>query len=64
MSAGASEATAVATEGEALSAPAFEEPIVAHIRDATTGDMSLYVGEREIPYRDPALVHKLARLAR
>ena len=64
VSAGASEATAAATDAEALSASGFEEAIVAHIRDATTGDMSLYVGEREIAYRDPALVHKLIRVAR
>jgi hypothetical protein len=64
VSAGASDATAVATEAEALSASAFEEPIVAHITNATTGDMSLYVGEREIPYRNPGLVHQLIRVAR
>jgi hypothetical protein len=64
VSAGASDATAVATDAEALSASSFEEPIVAHIKDASSGDMSLYVGEREIPYRDPALVHKLIRVAR
>lgn len=63
-SAGASEATGVANEAEAVSASALETPIVAHIRDAATGDISLYVGEREIAYRDPALVQKLTRLAR
>jgi hypothetical protein len=64
VSTGASDATAVATDAEALSASAFEDPIVAHIRDATTGDMSLYVGEREIAYRNPALVRQLVRVAR
>lgn len=63
-SAGASEATGFATEAEAVSASALESPIVAHIRDAATGDISLYVGEREIAYRDPALVQKLSHLAR
>jgi hypothetical protein len=63
-SARASDGTAAATKAEALSASAFQEPIVAHITDAAAGDMSLYVGEREIPYRDPALVHKLIRVAR
>jgi hypothetical protein len=63
-SAGASEATGVASEAEAVSASALEGPIVAHIRDATSGDISLYVGEREIAYRDPALVQKLTHLAR
>ena len=64
VSAGASEGTAVATEAEAVSASALEAPIVAHIRDAATGDISLYVGEREIAYRDPALVQRLTHLAR
>ena len=59
VSGGASEATAVASETEA--AAALDGPIVAHIKDAATGEMSLYVGEREVAYRDPALVHRLIR---
>jgi hypothetical protein len=58
------EATAEASEAEAVTASALEGPIVAHIRDAATGDISLYVGEREIVYRDAALVQKLTRAAR
>jgi hypothetical protein len=61
---GASEATALATDTEAVSASALEGPIVAHIRDAATGEISLYVGEREIAYRDTALVHQLMRVTR
>ena len=60
--AGAAEAPAVAGEAEAVAS--LEGPIVAHIRDAATGDISLYVGEREIVYRDPGLVHQLARATR
>jgi hypothetical protein len=57
VSGGASEATVAASEAEA--AAALDGPIVAHIKDAATGEMSLYVGEREVAYRDPALVHRL-----
>jgi hypothetical protein len=62
VSGGASEATAAASEAEA--AAALDGPIVAHIKDAATGEMSLYVGEREVAYRDPALVHRLIRVSR
>ena len=61
VSGGASEATAAMTEAEAA---AIDGPIVAHIKDVATGDISLYVGEREIPYRSPALVHQLIRASR
>ena len=53
-----------AVAGEAESAvPAIEGLIVAHIRDAATGEMSLYVGEREVVYKDLPLVQQLARAA-
>ncbi len=39
-------------------------PIVAHVTDAATGDVSLYLGEREIAYRDPTLVQHLIRATR
>jgi hypothetical protein len=58
-----------AASGEAAGVAAADTsavtgPIVAHITDAATGDISLYVGEREIPYRDPALVAHLLHAAR
>jgi hypothetical protein len=62
LQSGAAEAPAVATEAESVAA--LEGPIVAHIRDAATGELSLYVGEREIVYRDPGLIHQLTRAAR
>lgn len=51
------------SEGLASQAAATDGPIVAHIRDVSTGDLSLYVGEREVAYRDPALVGRLLRAA-
>ena len=35
--------------------------IVAHITDASRGQMSLFIGEREISYRDAELVQRLLR---
>ena len=49
-------ATGAVTEGESAVGP-----IVAHVTDASTGEVSLYVGEREVAYRDPVLVRHLLR---
>jgi hypothetical protein len=62
VSGAASEATA--GTGEADAAAVLDGPIVAHIRDVTTGEVSLFVGEREIAYRDATLVQHLVRAAR
>src|SRR4051812_277660 len=59
---GAAETPAVAAEMG--SAPAGLGLIVAHIRDAASGEISLLVGEREITYRDPELIQQLTRAAR
>jgi hypothetical protein len=64
----APEVSGVASEAagvdEAEAASVLDGPVVAHIRDVSTGDVSLFVGEREISYRDPALVQHLVRAAR
>jgi hypothetical protein len=44
-----------------LSAATLTEPMLAHVRDVATGEVSLMVGEREIIYRDPQLVMRLLR---
>jgi hypothetical protein len=44
---------------EELSTATLAEPLVAHVRDLTTGEISLMVGEREIIFRDPGLVVRL-----
>ncbi len=45
----------------AAGVPAVAGPIVAHIQDVTTGEISVMVGERAVVLRDPALVAALAR---
>jgi hypothetical protein len=43
---------------------ALTETLVAHIKDVQTGEISLYLGEREITYQDPrlaALIHQATR---
>jgi hypothetical protein len=41
-----------------------EGPLMAHVRDLTTGEIALYVGTREIIVHDRALVGRLVRAAR
>ena len=42
----------------------LSEPVVAHIRDVATSEVSLLVGTREIIYRDPQLVGRLLQAPR
>jgi len=35
------------------------EPLIAHITDLQTGEMSLYMGEREFTINDPGLASRL-----
>lgn len=42
-------------------AAAPTETLIAHVRDFTTGEVSLMVGTQEIIYRDPDLVLRLLR---
>lgn len=39
-------------------------PIVAHIRNAASGEVSIYVGNREVVVHDPELVAKLVKAVR
>lgn len=39
-------------------------PIVAHVSDVATGEVTLFVGAREIVFRDPRLVACLIKAAR
>jgi hypothetical protein len=38
--------------------------VVAHVRDASTGDVAIMVGTSEVVYRDPQLVGRLLAAAR
>ena len=40
------------------------EPVVAYIHDASSGEISLFVGSREVTLHDTAIVAKLASAAR
>jgi len=42
----------------------MSEPLVAHIRDLSTGEISLFSGEQEVVVRDPSLANKLFNLSR
>jgi hypothetical protein len=64
--AGAAGAAAVA--GSALDAPeraprGMTGPIVARVRDVASGEVTVYVGTREVRRHDPALAASLARAA-
>ena len=64
----AGEAEAPAGESAVAGADAgavnLSEPLVAHVRDISTGEISLFNGTREVIVRDPQLAGQLARAAR
>ena len=43
---------------------ALSEPLVAQVKDARTGEISLFQGEREVVVRSPALARSLLSAAR
>jgi len=43
---------------------ALTEPLVAHVKDLDSGEISLFQGEREVVVRSPALARSLASAAR
>jgi hypothetical protein len=53
------EATAVTEEAGILS-----QPLVAHVKDLSTGEMALFMGDSEVTFRDPQLANRLFRAAR
>jgi hypothetical protein len=56
-------AAPVAESAGAEPAP-LTETLVAHVKDLQTGEMSLFMGEREVVFHDPnlaALLHQAAR---
>jgi hypothetical protein len=54
--------SAAGSEADSV-APEVSGPIIAHVTDASAGEVSLYIGEREVAYRDPVLVQHLLRAA-
>jgi hypothetical protein len=58
------QAASVASAATSEIAPALatmSEPVIAHVSDIATGEISLMVGTQEIVYRDPELVQRLLR---
>ncbi|HEY5025125.1 MAG TPA: twin-arginine translocation signal domain-containing protein [Acidimicrobiales bacterium] len=68
LTAGETEAPAadasVAGAGADAGAADLSEPLVAHVRDLSTGEISLFNGTREVIVRNPQLASQLARAAR
>jgi hypothetical protein len=59
-------AAAAALERHEVSDPSSEAPdevVVAFVRDAKRGEVTLMSGEREVTYHDPALVKRLMKAA-
>ncbi len=66
---GASEAEApAAADGAAAAtdegAASLSEPLVAHIRDLSTGEIGIFNGTREIIVNDPQMAARLFQAAR
>jgi hypothetical protein len=59
----AAEPEAAALESNAASA-SLGQPLVAHVKDIGTGEISLFQGEREVIFRDPALARRLLSAVR
>ena len=60
------EAVAEAPEVPAVELPTagLAEPLVAHVSNLATGEVSIMVGTREVIYRDPEFVMRLLRAVR
>ena len=61
--AAAATATAAPATDEPAAPAAAGEPMVAHVRDARTGEVDLYVGTRHVRFTDPQLAARLATAA-
>jgi hypothetical protein len=55
-------AEAAVTDAE--SSPAMTEPLIAHIRDLSTGEIGLFSGTREITVLNPQLAASLVKAMR
>lgn len=40
------------------------EPVVAHVRNVATGEIDVYIGERQVRIRDRGVAARLARASR
>jgi len=60
---GAAAEAGAAGSADVSSEVTASEPIVAHIINATTGEITLYQGTAQIVARDPGVAQAIARLA-
>ena len=61
---GESEAPAAEPAIADAAAGTMTEPIVAHVHDLATGEISVYSGTQEVMVRDPGLAHRLFNASR
>ena len=59
----APELEGAASEGEAAAAE-VSEPLIAHVKDLRTGEISFYEGQREVILKDRGLAARLYRISR
>ena len=52
------------TDVAAEDSGAIDEPLMAHVKDLSTGEISLFQGEREVVVHSPALARSLMSAAR
>ena len=66
LAGGAAEAPAVETGASEAEADvgALTQPLLAHVKDLSTGEISLFQGEQEIVIRNPAIARSLFTAAR
>jgi len=49
---------------EAGSTEELGQPLIAHVKDLSTGEISIYMGQNEYTYRDPQMAAKLLQATR
>jgi hypothetical protein len=59
----APELSGAASEGSATGAE-LTAPLVAHIKDLQTGEISIYQGEQQFTYKDPGLAARIYQASR
>jgi len=64
VAAGPSASEAASTTSEVPEGFKLTEALVAHVRDLGSGDIRLFVGERQIEVKDPALARALFHASR
>ncbi|MDQ6615028.1 MAG: twin-arginine translocation signal domain-containing protein [Actinomycetota bacterium] len=64
VAAGPAASDAPATSSEVQEGAKMGEALVAHVRDLGSGEMHVFLGERQVVLKDPALARALFRATR